>query len=176
MPVRLILMRHAKSAWPAGVADFDRPLAARGREAAPLMGGWLARKGLKPDLVWVSAAKRTRETWALVAPALSPVEPAFLQAIYAASEDGLMDLVRQADEACGTLLLVGHNPGMQELAGGLADPRRSDPDALCRLSEKYPTAGIAILEADGRWSDLAPCSMRLSTFITPRALGGVDED
>jgi phosphohistidine phosphatase len=75
-----------------------------------------------------------------------------------------------------TLMLVGHNPGMQELAFGLADPAASDREALRRLSRKYPTAGIAILEQDGGWKDVAPGSMRLSTFITPRALGGIDED
>ncbi|MFM8751478.1 SixA phosphatase family protein [Rhabdaerophilum sp.] len=176
MPVRLILMRHAKSAWPDGVADFDRPLAPRGQEAAPLMGRWLGKQPWKPDLVLVSAARRTRETWAHVAPTLPGVDMEATQSIYAASAGSLLDLVRESGGAMVTLMLVGHNPGMQELAFGLADPAAGDREALRRLSRKYPTAGIAILEQDGGWKDVAPGSMRLSTFITPRALGGIDED
>ncbi len=70
----------------------------------------------------------------------------------------------------------GAQPGMQELGYALANPATSDKDALRRLSQKYPTAGLAILEQDGGWRDIAPGTMRLATFITPRALGGVDED
>lgn len=176
MPVRLILMRHAKSAWPDGVSDFDRPLAPRGKEAAPLMGQWLAKQAESPDLVLVSAARRTRETWALVAPSLPGVDVEATPAIYAASAGSLLELVQEAGGKAGTLMLVGHNPGMQELAFGLAHPGRSDREALRRLSEKYPTAGIAILEAEGGWRDISPGLMRLTTFITPRALGGIDED
>ncbi len=176
MPVRLILMRHAKSAWPEGVADFDRPLAPRGQEAAPLMGRWLAGQGITPDLVLVSSARRTRETWALVAPGFPALDVEFTPAIYGATASALLELLHDFGGKLGTLMLVGHNPGMEELAFGLSNPETSDRDALRRLSQKYPTAGIAILEQDSGWKDVAPGSMRLVTYITPRALGGVDED
>lgn len=176
MPVRLILMRHAKSAWPEGVADFDRPLAPRGQEAAPLMGRWLSKQGIRPDQVLVSAAKRTRETWALAGAFFPGLAHEATPAIYAASAGDLLDVVHDAEPAAQTLMLVGHNPGMQELGYALAHPATSDSEALRRLSQKYPTAGLAILEQDGGWRDIAPGSMRLTTFITPRALGGVDED
>lgn len=176
MPVRLILMRHAKSAWPEGVADFDRPLAPRGQDAAPMMARWLAKAGFAPDLALVSAAKRTRETWALAALHFPATEVEATPAIYAASVGALRELVQENGGNAATLMIVGHNPGMHELAFGLSNPKTSEREAFQRLSQKYPTAGIAILESEGDWRDITPQAMRLTMFITPRMLGGVDED
>jgi phosphohistidine phosphatase len=173
---RLILMRHAKSGWPGGVADFDRPLAPRGEASAPLMGQWLGGLDLQPQTALVSTARRTRETWALIAPFLIGT-PARLEAtIYNARVSTLLGLVRAQPDDMNTLLVVGHNPGMQELAHGLAHPVLSDPDALGRLARKYPTAGVAILESEQSWGEIGKASMRLMAFMTPQFLGGVDED
>ena len=114
---RLMLLRHAKSHWPMGVADRDRPLAARGREAAPVMGRYLADELLLPDLVLISPAKRTVETWEMVAPML-PEKPAtqYEPRIYEAKVERLLDVVQEVEGDVRTLLLIGHNPGFEELA------------------------------------------------------------
>lgn len=173
---RLILMRHAKSAWPEGVSDFERPLAPRGEAAAPLMGRWLGEQEFVPDVALVSSALRTRATWAAVAPELIGTPARFEPKIYNARVEMLLDILRAQPASAKTVLMIGHNPGMQELAHGLANPEQSDLDALGRLARKFPTAGVAVLESEAGFGKAAPHSMRLMTFITPRFLGGVDED
>jgi phosphohistidine phosphatase len=173
---RLFLFRHAKSAWPEGVADFDRPLAPRGIAAATLMGRFMAKEGHCPARIIVSAARRTQETWSLLKPHI-PREAEIAPAVYNASPQALFDLVRADGGREDTLMLVGHNPGMGGLALGLADEASSDADALQRLSEKVPTAALSILDLDiADWRDMRPEMARLVAFVTPRQLGGVDED
>ena len=173
---RLMLLRHAKSAWPANTADRDRPLATRGREAAPLMGRYLAEELLLPDLVLISPAKRTAETWELVKPML-PEKPAtqFEARIYEASRERLLAVVQEVEPSVRTLLMIGHNPGFEELASKLAS--HGDRYAAARMAQKYPTAGLAVLDFDIEdWRDLAPRSGRLDRFVTPASLGeGPDE-
>jgi len=168
---RLLLLRHAKSNWddPA-LDDFERPLAPRGRRAAPQMAAALVERGWAPEAALVSPAARTRETWALVAAALpaSP-EPLFPQALYLASAAVLLGELRAVPAAVGSLLLLGHNPGLERLAALLAGPG-SDPDALAALRSKFPTAGLAVLEVDGEWSALAEGGGRLVAFLTPKTL------
>jgi len=170
---RLMLLRHAKSDWPAGVADFERPLAARGHEAAPLMARYMAAEGLVPDLALVSSARRTRETWGLLAPALGDVKVKFEPRIYNASVDGLLSLLSEVGEDVGTVLVVGHNPGMAELTlllSGAGDRR-----ALAAVQRKYPTAALSVVRLDGGWADVAPFKGRLERFVTPKSLGGEDD-
>lgn len=169
--LRLMLLRHAKSNWPAGVADRDRPLAARGREAAPLMGGYLAEELLLPDLVLISPARRTVETWELVAPML-PEKPAtqYEPRIYEARTSALLDVVQETEPAVKTLLMVGHNPGFEELAQSLTG--HGDRYAAARMSQKYPTCGLAVLDfAIEDWRDVAERGGRLDRFVTPASLG-----
>ncbi|KRE00244.1 phosphoglycerate mutase [Bosea sp. Root381] len=173
---RLMLLRHAKSNWPAGTADRDRPLAARGREAAPVMGRYLADELLLPDLVLVSPARRTQETWDLVAPML-PEKPASQNEprIYEAKAHRLLDVVRETEGTVRTLLMIGHNPGFEDLAALLAG--HGDRYAAARMSQKYPTCGLAVLDfAVEDWRDLGPRGGRLDRFVTPASLGeGPDE-
>jgi phosphohistidine phosphatase len=168
---RLMLMRHAKSDWSVGgQRDHDRALAARGREAAPLVGAYMAHHGLRPDKVLVSTARRARETWDLVAPAFgrSP-DVAFDERLYEANAKGLLARLRTADAAAHSLLLIGHNPAMHELAGVLM--ATGDIDARQRLLEKFPTAALAVIDFQiDDWSALTPHSGRLDRFVTPRAL------
>lgn len=172
--LRLMLLRHAKSGWPDGVADVDRPLARRGQEAAPRMGAYMAAEGLLPDLVLVSPARRARETLDLVARALGPVETRSEPRIYEASAERLLQVVREAGTARG-LLMVGHNPGFEDLARRLAG--HGDRYAFARLAQKYPTAGLAVIDfAAEAWAEVAERSGRLDRFVTPAALGGIDED
>ncbi|MCO5092122.1 histidine phosphatase family protein [Bosea sp. (in: a-proteobacteria)] len=173
---RLMLLRHAKSNWPTGVADRDRPLAARGREAAPVMGGYLAEELLLPDLVLVSPARRTLETWELVAPML-PDRPAlrFEPRIYEAKTERLLNVVQEVEDEVRTLLMIGHNPGFEELAHLLTG--HGDRYAAARMSRKYPTCGLAVVDfATEHWYAVAEREGRLDRFVTPASLGeGPDE-
>lgn len=120
---RLILLRHAKSAWPGDVADHERPLAPRGRRDAPAAGRWLRKAGLAPDLVLCSTARRARETWQLAEENLgADPETVFEQRVYGASSAELLDLARQTPADIGTLLIVGHDPAMQRAVLELAGP------------------------------------------------------
>lgn len=173
---RLMLLRHAKSNWPTGVADRDRPLAARGREAAPMMGRYLADELLLPDLVLISPARRTVETWELVAPML-PEKPAtqYEPRIYEAKTDRLLEVVQEIEGDVRTVLMIGHNPGLAELAQRLTG--HGDRYAAARMSQKYPTAGLAVLDfAVDDWRDVDERGGRLDRFVTPASLGeGPDE-
>src|ERR1700747_2679052 len=119
---RLLLLRHAKSSWAEpGASDHARALNRRGQEAAPRIGAYLARHRLIPDAVLCSTARRTRETWELVAaeaPA-APPPPTFAERLYDATPRTLLDVFRRADPAAESLLVVGHNPGLQEVATAL---------------------------------------------------------
>ena len=167
---RLLLLRHAKSAWPDGVPDHQRPLAARGLQAAPAIGSHMAREHLLPDLVLVSDARRTQETWDLVKRRLpGEVESQICKELYEASADQLLDVVGRTPAGAETLLLIGHNPGLQDLALLLA----GDGETFVRgaLAEKYPTGALAVIDfpfAD--WADLRPGSGTLSRFENPRSL------
>ncbi|WP_348788434.1 histidine phosphatase family protein [Leifsonia sp. NPDC080035] len=140
----LLLLRHAKSDWSGSLADLDRPLAERGRAQAPLAGRWLASRADSIDLAIVSPARRARETWELASAELPTVPPARLDdRVYAASTDQLLDVLGDVPDDVRTVVLVGHNPGMEQLASLLAG------DAVVMR-----TAGIAEFGVTGGWSEL----------------------
>ena len=176
---KLVLLRHAKSAWP-DVPDHERPLARRGQRDAPVMGRWLRTAGHIPDQVLCSTARRARETWQLAQARLGAAPAVSLgEGVYQGSAVQLLDLIRRTPPAVGTLLVVGHDPAIQELALTLAATksaaRLSDaapPDALDRMRVKFPTAAIAVIEFDGNWDQLGPGTARLARFVTPRDLAG----
>ena len=166
---RLILFRHAKSAHPAGVEDHERPLDARGRADAPRMGAYLAGEALLPDLVLVSSARRTQETSALAGEALGPLEARTEPRIYEAPAERLLGVVRETPDAVRTLMLVGHNPGMEDLARTLIG--FGDRYAFARMSRKFPTAAIAVIDLDAEsWGATIPREGRLDRFVTPEGL------
>lgn len=167
---RLILLRHAKSAWPEGVADEERPLAERGRKSAPVIGVYMAREKLIPDLALVSPARRAQETWELVRDAL-PKKVAERDApdIYEVAAGNILEVIRTVKPGIRTLLMVGHNPGMEDLASLLV--KDGDADAMGRMKEKFPTAGLAVIDFDVEgWGDIAPGNGYLERFVTPRSL------
>jgi phosphohistidine phosphatase len=168
--LRLMLFRHAKSAWPAGVEDHERPLAERGRKAAPVIGRYIADHGLVPDLAVVSTARRAEETWALAAQALGKDVPRRDEAsIYEAGSAVILDVIKQTKPRVGTLLVVGHNPGFQDLALELVG--NGDKDALARLRDKFSTAGLAVIDFDAkRWSDVSAGTGSLERFVTPKSI------
>ena len=166
----LTLLRHAKSGWDAPVArDFDRTLNARGRKAARAMGREMRRLGLGYDLVLASPAARVTETLTELAQGYgAAVDTQFDETIYLAPVDTLLALVRATDDSDARLLLVGHNPGMEQLALLLAGggPLRDE------IAAKYPTAALAEIAFDAEhWHDVGPGDGRLERFIRPRELG-----
>lgn len=169
---QLLLLRHAKSSWddPA-LADFDRPLGPRGLKTAPLVGRALAKRGWLPDLALVSPALRTRDTWRLVSAEWKAKTPAeFVLALYEATAADILAKVRQADAAAGTLLVVGHNPGLEEFARRLAGVG-SDATALRKLEEKFPTAALARFVVDGDWAGLRFGAARLTHCLRAKDMG-----
>jgi phosphohistidine phosphatase len=166
----LALLRHAKSSWAnPGLTDFDRPLNARGEAAAPVMGEALAALKIRPDLTICSPSRRTRETLALAAPKLAKGKPriTFDERVYLASASELLRIVREIDPAHATVLLIGHNPGLENFALKMAGD--GDPGDIGRMAEKFPTAALAVLRFDAAaWSAVRPGSGRLETFITPK--------
>jgi phosphohistidine phosphatase len=165
---RLMLLRHAKSdRSDPGARDHDRPLNARGRQAAPRIGAYMASHGLAPDLVICSTAARARETWDLVAPAFgSAPKVVFDQAVYRNDPAVLLDLVKKMKANVHSLLLVGHNPSFQTFADLLAASGHGD--ARQRLREKFPTAALAVIDfAVDEWDRVHAHSGRLDRLITP---------
>ncbi len=164
-----MLLRHAKSAWP-DVPDQDRPLAKRGRRDAPVIGRWLREHGYLPEVVVCSAARRTRQTWKLVAAELGgSAAVTFEPRAYAATALTLLYLVRELPAASRSALLIGHNPGVSDLAASLT----ASPDGAAAPVPSFPTAAVAILELAGDWADLdpsAPGGGRLLAFTTPADL------
>jgi phosphohistidine phosphatase len=169
---RLILLRHAKSAWP-DVPDRDRPLAKRGRRDAPRIGRWLREHRDQPDVVVVSDAARTRQTWDLVAPELGG-SPAvrFEPRAYAASALTLLYLAQELPARYRTALLIAHNPGLSELATSLAAPPETDTATNNgpRPAISLPTAAAAVFEFPGDWPSLTPGHARLISLTTPADL------
>lgn len=168
---RLLLLRHAKSSWDdTGLDDHDRPLAARGQRAAAAMGVYLQQRAIAPDLVLCSSARRARETFARLDAAVSGDVAARVERdLYLAEPGELLEQLRAVDDRFASVLLIGHNPGLAQLASLLAGS--GDPRELGRLRSRYPTATLAHLRFEGdRWRDLAPASCHLEAFARPRDL------
>lgn len=165
---RLVVLRHAKSAWPTGVDDHDRPLGPRGLRDAPAAGHALAEADCRPDLVLCSTAERARHTWELaVAEWGTPPPVRHDRRLYGADVPELLALVREVPSEVGTLLLVGHNPGLEQLVLELAGDALDD--ALDDVRTKFPTSAIAVLAWHGdSWRDLAPHAALLTAMIVPR--------
>ncbi|HEX8622182.1 MAG TPA: histidine phosphatase family protein [Allosphingosinicella sp.] len=166
----LTLLRHAKSGWDDPIArDFDRPLNPRGRRAAHTVGAEMKAQGLAFDLVLASPARRVVETLEEVAGCCGELAPRYDERLYLASAATLLDIVRHAPEGVGRLLLVGHNPGMEELALRLA---RRDSDRLrSQVEIKYPTGTVAEIELPvERWTQVKEGTGRIVRFIRPRDL------
>lgn len=167
----LILFRHSKAeAATPGMTDIDRGLAPRGRTDAPLLGAAIVREALIPDLIVCSTSRRTRETLALAAAAFpAAVETHMEAAIYEASPARLLSVIRRTPAGVSRLMLVGHNPGFEDLARDLI--HTADKDADARMGKKFPTSGLAVLTfKHGDWAKLTPRSGHLALFTAPRYL------
>ena len=167
-PRRLVVLRHAKSAWPTGVDDHDRPLGPRGLRDAPAAGRALAEADCLPDLALCSTAERARHTLELAAAEWGAPPPVRHDPrLYGADVPELLAVVREVPPEIGTLLLVGHNPGLEELVLELAGDALDD--ALDTVRTKFPTSAVAVLAWRGdSWHDLAPGTALLTGVIVPR--------
>ncbi|MFE9769605.1 SixA phosphatase family protein [Streptomyces sp. NPDC005808] len=165
---RLVLLRHAKSAWPTGVADHERPLAPRGHRDAPAAGRALAEAGCLPDLTLCSTAVRARQTWELAAAQWGSPPPVRLDGrLYGADVPELLAAVGEVPYQVRTLLLIGHNPGIEELVLELAADGLND--ALEDVRKKFPTSAVAILAWHGvSWHELGPGAALLTDMVVPR--------
>jgi phosphohistidine phosphatase len=160
----LYILRHAKAAPESGEGDAERPLMKRGRKAAAAMGGYLAGLQPSPTLVLCSTARRTRETLDAILPALD-AEPQLLieEALYLAGVSRLLDRLQRLPEQAQSVLLIGHNPGLHQLAASLASEAGE-------LAESFPAAALAVLRVSGHWSALRPHQATLIDFKTPKSL------
>lgn len=168
---RLVVLRHAKSDWPAGVDDRERPLAAKGRRDAVAAGQWLDAHIGTLDLVLHSDARRTTETCQLVLDAFTRdrterIDVRAAERIYEAEVPDLMQVLRGVSNHVQTAMLVGHNPGVQELVLNLARPDGGASTALA--SAKFPTSGLAVLTVPGTWAELGPGQATMEQFVVAR--------
>ncbi|MGF1474359.1 MAG: histidine phosphatase family protein [Geminicoccaceae bacterium] len=167
----LVLFRHAKSSWSSpSLADVDRPLTARGQKAAPRMAAHLGEEGHQTDWIWCSSARRTRETWELMAP-LWAAEPviAFDPGLYLAQPADISSRIKETPERIASVMVIGHNPGLQELAVELSALKPGE--VADEIAAHFPTAAAAIFELNmDHWAELAPHRVLGVTFRKPRML------
>lgn len=166
----LYLLRHFKSSWKdTTLDDFDRPLAKRGRRAAEAMAGYVASNDIGPAQILCSPAQRTRETLERVQEAFGGAVPTrFEKGIYLADASALLNRLRRLGDI-GSVMIIGHNPGMEDLA--LALTGSGGDDERARLASKFPTGALAVLSAEVEsWRELEPGCARLETYVCPRDL------
>jgi phosphohistidine phosphatase len=165
---RLYLLRHAKSSWKdTSLPDRDRPLAGRGRRAAKAIARHLREHGIEPELVLCSGAQRARETLERIEPALGAAAVRVEEDLYGATAMALLERLRSVPDTVESVMLIGHNPALQDLALDLA---RASPNAD-ELAAKYPTAALATLELSTRsWQELDQGTAELIALVRPRDL------
>ncbi len=167
----LLLLRHAKSSWTDPRMDeHDRPLNDRGRLSAPVIGQYILDRGLIPDLILTSTAKRCQQTLERLL-AIWPREPAHQseKGLYLAAAHKIMERLNKVDDSINRLLILGHNPGLEDLAVELA--AGGDSAAMRRMGDKFPTSALAVIAFDiARWSMLERARGTLLTFVSPRDL------
>ena len=165
------LLRHAKSSWDEPeLLDRDRPLAKRGRKAVALLREHFHESGVAPDLVLCSAAVRATQTLEGVGEGLPPGARVEIEAgLYAADAASLLERLGRLPEEVGSVMLIGHNPGIEDLAAELSGG--GDSDAREALEAKFPTGALATLAFEGAWRELGPEGATLDAFTVPRRLG-----
>jgi phosphohistidine phosphatase len=173
MKKQLFLLRHAKSSWKdLSLPDHDRPLNKRGRKAAAAMRRLFRSEGVNPDLICVSSAVRTMQTLEVLEPWDEQPEVKVENALYLATAPQILERLRAVPDSTRAVFVIGHNPGLQELAVLLISREEHLPeDALPRrVTESFPTGALAEFSLDCSWSRIGRGSGRLKRFVTPREL------
>jgi phosphohistidine phosphatase len=170
MARRLLLLRHLKSSWDdPGLSDHERPLAPRGRKAGKALRRYLSAGDVSPQVVLCSSAVRTVQTWDAIKPAFTR-EPEVVVSddLYLADPSDILHRLNELPETVEAVLVIGHNPAMEQLAADLTGV--GDPDALARMRSKYPTGALAGFTIEPPWCDLRTGDARLDSFVVPRDL------
>jgi len=163
----LYLLRHAKSSWKdPGLDDLDRPLNKRGRETAKTMAAYIRRAKIAPDLVLCSTAVRAKQTLEHIAKAIKPPRVAFESRIYGVAQPELLKYLRGLPEAVECALMIGHNPGLHDLALALADTKSRK--RLPPAEGKFPTGAMAAFRFDGEWKELPSNGATVLSFTSPK--------
>jgi phosphohistidine phosphatase len=164
---RLFVLRHAKSSWNnSNLADHDRPLAPRGARAAEALAAHVATIDPPPALVLCSTARRAQDTLEPVRAQLPDTTTVLIEdELYGASASDLLDRLREVPEDTPSVLVVGHNPGLEDLVGGLG--REGDPALISRVHTKFPTGALATLAFPGPWKSLGSGPATLEAFVVP---------
>ncbi len=168
---KILLFRHAKSAWDnPNLTDFERPLAPRGERACGTMTRFIREQGLQPQIILCSAAVRTRQTLDRIKAAFDTrFEVEYEKALYLCSPSIFVRRLRELPDSYQSVMVIGHNPGLQSLALDLIGA--GDPALLGKISAKFPTAGLAMLHFEGpSWKELKAGSCELQDFVVPREL------
>jgi len=161
---RLFLLRHAKAGWAqTGMLDFDRPLDASGRADADAIGIAMRAGGYVPDITLCSNAKRARETLEGVAGQADTGRVLFFDKLYSEDAAGYLSLIQQ-NGAAGSMLVIGHNPMMEDLA--MAVSGQGEHNALATLNSGFPTSGLAVIRFSGSLTEAAPGIGYLEAFAT----------
>jgi phosphohistidine phosphatase len=167
---QLLLLRHAKSSWDdPGLSDHSRPLNARGRAAAAAMRQAMLGLALSPDVVLVSSARRTLQTLEALEPWDETPIIELMDALYLATAPQMLKVLNGVAETARSVMVIGHNPGLHEVAVQLAGSARDPADAR-RLAEGFPTGAMAEFVVPGAWRALAAGGARLHRFVCPRDL------
>lgn len=165
---RLYLLRHAKARWAEpGSSDYDRPLELSGKADADLIAASMLLSGYVPDRVLCSGARRARETWEAAAKHLDAGDVRYIDSLYSSDASGYLDIIRESDGQ-GSVLVVGHNPVMEDLAIALA--RDGEAKALAAVAGGFPTCGLAVIRFPTPIRELAPEDGYLEDFLSPRDL------
>ncbi|HUH58938.1 MAG TPA: histidine phosphatase family protein [Candidimonas sp.] len=164
---RLLLLRHAEADRPFAVEDHERPLSERGQRQSAIIGEYMAREKLVPDMAVVSTARRTQDTWQLAQAYLGADIPQRNEPrIYEAAHENIIDVIKDTPDHIGTLLLVGHNPGFERLATTLAATGR--PSAMALLEDHFPTGSLAVIDLPvGNWREVSAGAGHLESFKRP---------
>ncbi|MDN5928693.1 MAG: histidine phosphatase family protein [Hyphomicrobiales bacterium] len=168
---RLYLLRHAKAGWAEpGTRDFDRPLTERGRRDAAAVGMAMRVSGFVPDLVLCSTARRARETWECVAGTIGPLPsgPAFADSLYSCDAAGYLSIVRNAADGMASLLVIGHNPMIEDVA--VACAAEGDEAERAALASGFPTSALAVIQFSRPLAEAEPGGGYLTAFLTPAML------
>jgi phosphohistidine phosphatase len=170
----LHLLRHAKSSWkdPA-LDDHERPLSKRGRETAKIIGAYLRREKIRPDVVVCSSAVRARETLAPISEQIKPPKVLLEKGIYESSQQKLWKHIWALPENADCVLLIGHNPALHDFARSLADA--ASRPRLPPVVGKFPTGAMATFRFDGTWKELRPNTATLAAFTTPKDISQKDQ-